>query len=157
MTGGTSEVVKRTAAGVLHQITFDRALRRGEQYSFSFRERVPEEENAEPPAEDFAGQTFESPTLSYRSEVAYLGDRPGVVWAYDKLSRVERPGEATAENRVHMGDSGLVAAKFTVPVRRSVLRGGVAVVMTIWLPPSPGRHWGQIQRGGCRDWQAVTC
>jgi hypothetical protein len=114
VTGGSAEVLKRTQHGVLHQITFDRPLRRGEQHTFSFREREPERDvPVEPPEQDFAGQTFESPTLRYRCEVAFLGDRPSDVWVYDKLSRIERPGEATSANALQVDTRGQVCVELS--------------------------------------------
>jgi hypothetical protein len=55
----------------------------------------------EPPEVDFAGQTFESPTLQYVQGVTFQGLQPQAVWSYDKLSRIERPGPA---RKILMGD-----------------------------------------------------
>jgi hypothetical protein len=110
----TVRLSKTTPNGVLHEVMFPEPLQRGQSHTFSFREHVPDEaKEPEPPLEDFAGQTFESPTLRYRQEVAFLGERPKVVWAYDKLSRIERPGEPEEGNVVPLvGDGGIAAAQF---------------------------------------------
>jgi hypothetical protein len=91
--GGTLGLSKRTPGGTLHRIDFDPPLRRGQHYTFSFRERVPDTDPEPDFDEDFSGQSFESPALRYRVEVHFLGEQPAVVWGYDKLSRIERPGE----------------------------------------------------------------
>lgn len=92
--GGSVET-RHVRSGTLHTIHFPRALRRAQQHVFSFRERVVvvDEAATETPEEDRAGQTFESPTLHYRVEACFLGELPPTVWAYDKLSSIERPGE----------------------------------------------------------------
>lgn len=110
----TVRLSKTTPNGVLHEVMFPKPLQRGQRHMFSFRERVPDEAmEPEPPLADFAGQTFESPTLRYRQEVAFLGERPAVVWSYDKLSRIERPGEPSEDNTIPLeGDSRIVAAQF---------------------------------------------
>lgn len=90
--GGTVES-RDVNDGTIHTIRFPLRLRRAQQHRFSFRERDRDAgPHAEPPAQDRAGQTFESPTLSFRVEACFLGDVPPVIWAYDKLSRIERPG-----------------------------------------------------------------
>lgn len=111
--GGAVET-RNVRSGTLHTIHFPQALRRAQQHVFSFRERVAVEGEtaAEPPQEDRAGQTFESPTLFFRVEACFMGDVPPTVWAYDKLSSIERPGEP--EQGVAVSPSGnIIAAEFT--------------------------------------------
>jgi hypothetical protein len=91
---GVTVETKHVRGGTIHTLRFPKKLRRAEQYRFSFRERELSG-NTKPPAEDKAGQTFESPTLRYRVEVCFLGDVPSVIWAYDRMSQIERPGEPT--------------------------------------------------------------
>jgi hypothetical protein len=111
--GCTVSLHKTTPNGVLHKVLFPYPLARGQAHTFSFRERVPlEAVEEEAPTADFSGQTFESPTLRYRVELCFLGERPAVIWAYDKLSRIERPGEPEEGMLVPIGDGGLVAAQF---------------------------------------------
>lgn len=105
----TSRVVRD---GSIHEIRFPRRLRRAQEHRFSFRERT--EAAAKPTEtadEDYAGQTFETPTLRYRVEVCFLGAQPEVVWSYDKVSRIERPGEPTGDNVIRM-PGGIVTANF---------------------------------------------
>ena len=91
--GGTLALSKRVTGGVVHRIDFPEPLHRGQAHTFSFRERVPEAEPEPVGNQDFSGQSFESPTLRYQVGVHFLGQQPAVVWGYDKLSRIERPGE----------------------------------------------------------------
>lgn len=107
--GGTVET-RHVREGSIHTVYFPRRLRRAEQHSFSFREQDLSAAS-EPPAEDKAGQTFESPTLRYRVELCFLGDVPPVIWAYDKLSRIERPGEPADGRRIEPAGN-VVAADF---------------------------------------------
>lgn len=114
--GGTV-ITRQVREGTIHEIRFSHRLRRAQQHRFSFRERVTGSSRGAqaeegPKLEDFSGQTFESPTLRFRDEVCFLGDRPRVVWAYDKLSRIERPGEPEDGQIIDLGHNGVVAADF---------------------------------------------
>jgi hypothetical protein len=113
VTGGTA-ASEDHQDGTLHRIAFDRPIPRGEQHTFSFRETEPSNGSdlPGPPDQDFAGQTFDSPTLRYRNEVVFLGDRPAVVWSYDKLSRIERPGHPTSANTIELGHGRTVVTEF---------------------------------------------
>lgn len=102
------ESKQAASGGVLHTLLFPRPLRRGQVHRFAFREQVPA--HAPPkavPKEDFAGQTFESPTLRFHVEVAFQGRRPTQVWSYDKLSRIERPGSPNDRNIIRRKDRAL--------------------------------------------------
>lgn len=83
--------------GIIHELHFPRPLKRGESHRFSFREKNAEESTEGPPIIDFAGQTFETPTLRYKQTVRFEGVRPNQIWTYDKLSRIERPGRPQSE------------------------------------------------------------
>ena len=48
--------------------------------------------------EDFASQSFKAPRLSHEQEVVFKGDKSAVIWSYDKLSRIKRPGEPNDTN-----------------------------------------------------------
>jgi hypothetical protein len=104
-------------SGSIHRFLFSEPLRRGQTHKFSFQEILEAPEESEEPEhdlmEDFAGQSFETPTLTYRQKVVFKGDKPDVFWAYDKLSRIERPGEPTNENRLTIGEDGSVEKEFT--------------------------------------------
>lgn len=99
----------------MHTLRFPRTLRRGEAYTFSFREHVPVGAHGATRQgdRDFSGQTFETPTLRYRVEVCFLGDVPPTIWAYDKLSRIERPGRASVENQIEVRSWATVSAHFS--------------------------------------------
>ena len=98
--------------GTIHTIRFPTRLHRAQQHRFNFREReTTSDPDAEPPAADRAVQTFESPTLFFRVEACFMGDVPPVIWAYDKLSRIERPGEPAQGVRLEPAGN-IVAADF---------------------------------------------
>ena len=109
--GGTVES-RDVNDGTIHTIRFPQRLRRAQQHRFGFREReAAVDPDAETPTQDRAGQTFESPTLYFRVEACFIGDVPSVIWAYDKLSRIERPG--APEDGVQLKPAGnIVAADF---------------------------------------------
>ena len=106
------EMKQAASGGVLHTLLFPRPLRRGQLHRFAFREQVPVEAQPDAaPEEDFAGQTFESPTLRFSVEVLFEGAPPTLVWSYDKLSRIERPGEPMGNN-LRRNEIGRVEAEF---------------------------------------------
>lgn len=84
--------------GSIHKLTYPKPLMRGEVHGFSFEEIREEPDKQEDLDEDFAGQSFETPTLKFEQEVVFEGDKPAVVWSYDKQSRIERPGEPNDKN-----------------------------------------------------------
>ena len=96
--------------GSIHRFLFPEPLRRGQTHTFSFQEIL--EEPASALEEDFAGQSFETPTLTYRQKVVFKGEKPTIIWAYDKLSRIERPGEPVDENRLEISEGGSVQKEF---------------------------------------------
>ena len=102
------------SGGSLHTLTFPKPLMRGETHDFAFREALEDPATqSEVPAEDFAGQSFETPTLIYRQDVTFLGEKPEVIWAYDKLSRVERPGEPAAGQVLEIEHGGYLRHEFS--------------------------------------------
>jgi len=93
--GCTSRVETKTTAGAVYRLTFPRPLLPGERHTFSFTERrlpsVPT-----PAAElvsDFAGQSFEQPAQRFTVRVVFGEEVPRVVWAYERLTDIERPGQ----------------------------------------------------------------
>jgi hypothetical protein len=121
LTGATADSPEQHEGGTMHTLRFPRQLRRGEAYTFSFREHVPPgaPDGTRKHGLDFSGQTFETPTLRYTVEVCFLGDIPPVIWAYDKLSRIERPGKPTRNNLI------ATEGKATVVVPFSEIYGGL--------------------------------
>jgi hypothetical protein len=97
--------------GSIHRFLFPEPLRRGQTHKFSFQEIL--EEPGPESNEDFAGQSFETPTLTYRQKVVFKGDKPPILWTYDKLSRIERPGEPTDENCMEISEDGSIQKEFT--------------------------------------------
>ena len=100
--------------GAIHRFLFPEPLRRGQTHTFSFKEILEEPEPEPEPdlTEDFAGQSFETPTLTYRQKVVFKGEKLGSRWAYDKLSRIERPGEPMDENRLEISEDGSAQKEF---------------------------------------------
>lgn len=102
-----TQYVKNSA---IHKLIFPVPLKRGQSHKFSFKEILTEPEPELD--EDFAGQSFETPTLSYKQTVIFKGAKPSVIWSYDKLSRFVRPGEPTDENRLTIDENGIVSKEF---------------------------------------------
>jgi len=99
--------------GSLHLLRFPVPLKFGDVHDFTFREALEDPETqVDTPLSDFAGQSFETPALVYRQEVTFLGDRPPVIWAYDKLSRVERPGTPEKNELLRFENSGTLRKEF---------------------------------------------
>jgi hypothetical protein len=85
-------------------------------HKFSFQEILEKQEKSDSPekelVEDFAGQSFETPTLKYTQRVIFKGVKPVVVWSFDKLSRIERPGEPLDKNILKIQEDGSVLKEF---------------------------------------------
>ncbi len=115
VTGATADPPEQHEGGTMHTLRFPRTLRRGEAYTFSFREHVPPgaHDATRRGDRDFSGQTFETPTLRYTVEVCFLGDVPNTVWAYDKLSRIERPGHPLPGNHMDFSERATVSVHFS--------------------------------------------
>jgi hypothetical protein len=115
LSGGSAGVPEQHEGGTMHTIRFPKELSRGQAHTFSFRERIPAgaPDGATGPEAGFAGQTFESPTLSYTNEVCFLGDVPPTVWTYDKLSRIERPGTPTTSRGLNVGERAVFRVTFS--------------------------------------------
>ncbi|WP_280483902.1 hypothetical protein [Nocardia farcinica] len=106
--GCTIEPPRTFDRGVLHKLTFGTALNRGEAHTFRFRETVSGDADAEPPTEDLAGQTFESPTKLFGVAVKFEGRRPQTIWGYHQLHYISRPGEPEDGIPLTVPDSGVV-------------------------------------------------
>lgn len=113
--GATADPPEHHQGGSMHTLRFPRQLRPGEAHTFSFREHVPPgaDDGAAHAEADFAGQSFESPTLRYLDELCFVGPTPTVLWTYDKLSRIERPGPPTPANRIQLNGRAVVSAGFS--------------------------------------------
>jgi hypothetical protein len=102
--------------GSLHLLRFPMPLEYGDVHDFTFRESLEDPETqVDTPLSDFVGQSFETPALIYRQEVTFLGNRPPVIWAYDKLSRVERPGTPEKNELLRFENSGTLRKEFNQP------------------------------------------
>lgn len=98
--------------GSIHRFLFPKPLIRGQTHKFSFQEILEEPEELEEKVEDYAGQSFETPTLNFKQKVIFKGEKPAVIWSYDKLSRIERPGEQSVENILTVHDDESVQKDF---------------------------------------------
>ncbi len=100
--------------GTVHTLIFSKPLKRGETHIFTFNEIMDEAESNEPtPTEDFAGQSFETPTLNYVQKVIFKDGKPPILWFYDKLSRIVRPGEPGKNNQLEVSKDGTIQREFT--------------------------------------------
>lgn len=111
---GMTVETKYVKNGSIHRILFPEPLKRGQMHKFSFDEFIDEQTKKETDSnEDFAGQSFETPTLNYEQKIIFKGEKPSVIWSYDKLSRIERPGEPNDTNQLELQDDGHVRKDFT--------------------------------------------
>ncbi len=115
VSGAAVDPPEQHAGGTMHTLRFPRKLKRGEPWTFSFREHVPEgaSDGAVEADVHFSGQSFESPTLEYLVDICFLGDTPSTIWTYDKLSRIERPGVPTSLSKVRPANAALISTRFT--------------------------------------------
>lgn len=97
--------------GSVHILRFPRPLALGQPHRFSFRERVQTGYAEEPQVSgvDFAGQSFETPTLRYLQNVEFKGWAPTKIWAYKNLSRQQRPG-SPSDSKDLQGQSSVSAS-----------------------------------------------
>jgi hypothetical protein len=68
----------------VHILRFPEALNKHQALRFTFKEIIEDKSLNPYLAEDFARQTFETPTLLYRQKVIFDEGVPPVVWFYDK-------------------------------------------------------------------------
>lgn len=115
ISGATADPPEQHEGGTMHTLRFPRELKRGEPWTFSFREHVPAGASDGAVRSDvhFSGQSFESPTLEYLDEICFLGETPRVIWTYDKLSRIERPGTPVPQKQLNLWNRSIVSAKFS--------------------------------------------
>lgn len=113
--------------GSLHTLVFPKELSRGMTHQFAFKEVLEEAELEKDYPEikqDKAGQIFQVPSLQYRQSVRFHGDKPPVIWYYDKLSDIERPGESSRDNQLAVGRAGI--ATYDFPQQQSGFYSGIA-------------------------------
>lgn len=105
---GISEVrTEHVENGSLHTLVFSEQLRRNRAYKLAFEEIIsPENDNKK--ENNFAGQSFETPTLEYKQQIIFKGKIPKKVWYYKNVSDIERPGKPTSKNRLDINNHGVV-------------------------------------------------
>lgn len=100
--------------GSVHRLYFPEPLALGQLARFRFVERPHKPDTRKPvPPEDKAGQSFETPTLRYHQRVTFEGAAPAVLWAYNNLSLLERPGGPSPERELHLDGNGSVSHGFS--------------------------------------------
>lgn len=109
---GCSVETEYVPGGSLHLLRFPKPLSKGGVHEFTFVEKLDDVDSQLVPEEDFAGQSFETPALTYRQEATFLGGRPPVIWAYHMLSRVERPGAPDRCELLRFEDSNTMRKEF---------------------------------------------
>ena len=110
---GITVQTEQVANGVVHTLRFPEPLKRGKTHVFSFKETLEGDEPYKVEPIDFAGQSFETPALSYIQKVVFEGEVPPVIWFYDKLSRMERPGKPDKDSLLTADGSGVAVKAFT--------------------------------------------
>lgn len=110
---GCTVETEYVSGGSVHMLIFPEPLMRGDLHAFSFREELKDPQtHVERPLSDFAGQSFETPADTYRQEVTFLGEKTPVIWAYDKLSKVERPGTPEKNELLRFKNGGSLRKEF---------------------------------------------
>jgi len=117
-------VVSGDKPSTRHIILLDDPPRRGKSYTFSFKEVSDEPPNPDI-KQDRAGQSFETPAYRYIQRVTFEGEKPKVIWWYDKLSWVTRPGKPEPANTIQFA-SGSNTVKHEFAQQYNGLFSGVA-------------------------------
>lgn len=102
--------------GSVHRLYFlTEPLDLGEVHRFGFIEhpRTPSPAHSPAPNQDKAGQSFETPTLRYRQEVKFEGDAPEMLWSYQNLSLLERPGQPTPGHELKLNSRRFAGQTFS--------------------------------------------
>ena len=58
-----------------------------------------------------AYRAFHERALLASIQVAFTGERPTVIWTYERLSHFAQPGSPTATNKVEPGEDGIVSLR----------------------------------------------
>lgn len=129
LSGLEKVMTEYTETGSMHTLKFSEPLRKWREMSFSFRETMLSDDD-ETEAIDgnvFAGQSFETPTLTYYQAVIFKGKIPKRIWYYKNLSDIERPGSPHAKNLLKFTrENDSVRVEVTLHNLYGGLRSGVA-------------------------------
>ncbi|MBP1045643.1 hypothetical protein I6N96_05085 [Enterococcus sp. BWM-S5] len=121
---GISEVrTEHVENGSLHTLVFSEPLQRNRAYKFAFEEIIAKDSISKI-ENNFAGQSFETPTLEYKQQIIFKGKIPKKVWYYKNLSDIERPGKPTSKNRLDIDKNG--AIEIDLKQLYGGLRSGIA-------------------------------
>jgi hypothetical protein len=127
--GATWTVEDHRGDIVIHRLQFPQVLTKGERHQFSFRERrppgVPSPEYEQ--HRDMASQLFHMPARQYELTIEFGGGVPEVIWRFEQMAPLERPGRPGAHNRVKVSDDGVVRESF-----RDLYGGFASGVAWIW-------------------------
>jgi hypothetical protein len=105
---------KTTPNGLTHRFIYAEPLKRGKPVDLSF---VMNPDVSQDKTLNYAlleeSRAFHEPTMSFRVEVVFLGEKPEVLWQYKQLPFFTRPGEPTGANLLDSNNSSTVAAEFS--------------------------------------------
>jgi hypothetical protein len=103
----------RQEKGDVHTCIFPERLKRGQVHTFTFKQVLVNPDEYPNDKQDMAGSQFPIPAYLYRQTVRFIGDRLQVVWFYNKMTDIVRPGRPNANNTLTIGDDGIVTHDFT--------------------------------------------
>jgi len=109
---GTDFTVRTVAtqSGYLHQFWHREPLRRGQTYDLEFRIVNPNENDPYWITEE--GLAFHEPTRFAAFKVVFIGDAPKLIWRYEGLTSMERPGLPTEASTLELGEMSQATATF---------------------------------------------
>ena len=107
--------------------TDNEPMRRGETYDLRFT--LAPLEGEEPPPLVNAYRAFHERSLLASIRVAFMGEKPEVVWSYERVSHFAQPGHLTAKNKVAIDEEGVASLRL-----RDVHGGLVSGLAWRWQP-----------------------
>lgn len=107
--------------GIEHNLCFPQPLKRGQIHKISFMELLPEQgENSSKAVPSEIAQAFTIPTFTYHLEITFVGQKPKVIWSYNMLSLLERPGKPEEQTQLFLKDD-----ESTIRMTYTHLHGGM--------------------------------
>lgn len=99
-------------SGRLHQFMYPKPLNRGDSIELSFV-MLPDKALKNPIGLIEETRAFHEPTLYARFEVIFLGQKPRLIWQYQKLTLYQRPGRPKRQQLLDFDGGSVVATEFT--------------------------------------------
>jgi hypothetical protein len=107
--------------GMKYVLRFPKPLNRGQTHKVSFIELSPEQgKNGKKAVAIEIARQFPIPTFTYNQEIIFVGQKPRVIWSYNMLSLLERPGRPEEQKSLAFKDGGS-----TIQVSFTHLHGGM--------------------------------